>query len=97
MDRYGDFFPENPQSLDELLEIMAKRMAAMASMLNSMTPEQRQQLADLASQFHGTTWTSNGRPSSSPRTSSRRSPTWAGTATTSSAATTRCRCLRRPT
>ena len=51
MDRYGDFFPENPQSLDELLEIMAKRMAAMASMLNSMTPAQRQQLADLAAQL----------------------------------------------
>ena len=51
MDRYGDFFPENPQTLDELLEIMAKRMAAMASMLNSMTPAQRQQLADLAAQF----------------------------------------------
>ncbi len=51
MDRYGDYFPENPQTLDELLEIMAKRMAAMASMLNSMTPAQREQLADLAAQF----------------------------------------------
>src|SRR5206468_3173814 len=28
MQRYGDFFPENPQSLDELLEVMAQRMAA---------------------------------------------------------------------
>ena len=44
MQRYGDFFPENPQTLDELLEIMAQRMAAMQSMLNSMTPEQRAQL-----------------------------------------------------
>ncbi|WP_419842314.1 vWA domain-containing protein [Candidatus Poriferisodalis sp.] len=51
MDRYGDFFPEQPQTLDELLEIMAKRMAAMASMMNSMTSEQRQQLAELAAQF----------------------------------------------
>ncbi|WP_419933292.1 hypothetical protein [Candidatus Poriferisodalis sp.] len=51
MERYGDFFPENPQTLDELLEIMAKRMAAMASMMNSMTPAQRQQLADLAAQL----------------------------------------------
>ena len=31
MDRYGDFFPENPQTLDELLEVLAKRMAAMQS------------------------------------------------------------------
>ena len=48
MDRYGDFFPENPQTLDELLEIMAERMAAMQAMMNSLTPEQRQQLQELA-------------------------------------------------
>ena len=51
MDRYGDFFPENPQTLDELLEVMAQRMAAMQAMLNSMTPEQRQQLMDLSNQL----------------------------------------------
>ena len=48
MENYGDFFPNNPQSLDELLEQMAGQMAAMQSMLNSMTPEQRQQLMDLS-------------------------------------------------
>jgi uncharacterized protein with von Willebrand factor type A (vWA) domain len=48
MQRYGDFFPEDPQSLDELLEVMAQRMAAMQAMLNSMTPEQRAQLQGLA-------------------------------------------------
>jgi uncharacterized protein with von Willebrand factor type A (vWA) domain len=48
MERYGDFFPENPQNLDELLEVMAQRMAAMQSLLNSMTPEQRAQLQGLA-------------------------------------------------
>jgi uncharacterized protein with von Willebrand factor type A (vWA) domain len=48
MDRFGDFFPENPQNLDELLEVMAQRMAAMQSLLNSMTPEQRAQLQGLA-------------------------------------------------
>jgi uncharacterized protein with von Willebrand factor type A (vWA) domain len=51
MSRYGDFFPENPRNLDELLEIMAQRMAAMQSMLNSMTPEQRAQLQGLAEQL----------------------------------------------
>src|SRR5258706_9452556 len=51
MERYGDFFPENPQALDELLEIMAQRMAAMQSMLNSMTPEQRAQLRGLSEQL----------------------------------------------
>jgi uncharacterized protein with von Willebrand factor type A (vWA) domain len=51
MERYGDFFPENPQNLDELLEVMAQRMAAMQSMLNSMTPEQRAQLQGLSEQL----------------------------------------------
>jgi uncharacterized protein with von Willebrand factor type A (vWA) domain len=48
MAKYGDFFPENPQNLDELLEIMAQRMAAMQSMMNSMTPEQRAQMQALS-------------------------------------------------
>ena len=43
MDEFGDFFPENPSTLDELLEIMAQRMAAAQSMMNSMTPQQQQQ------------------------------------------------------
>ncbi len=51
MDRYGDFFPESPETLDELLEIMAERMAAMQAMMNSLTPEQRQQLQELASEL----------------------------------------------
>jgi uncharacterized protein with von Willebrand factor type A (vWA) domain len=51
MERYGDFFPENPRNLDELLEIMARRMAAMQAMMNSMTPEQRQQLQGLSEQL----------------------------------------------
>ena len=51
MQKYGDFFPEDPQTLDELLELMAQRMAAMQSMLNSMTPEQRAQLQGLAEQL----------------------------------------------
>jgi uncharacterized protein with von Willebrand factor type A (vWA) domain len=48
MEQYGDFFPGNPESLDELLEQMAQSMAAMQQMLNSMTPEQRAQLQQLA-------------------------------------------------
>jgi uncharacterized protein with von Willebrand factor type A (vWA) domain len=51
MDRFGDFFPENPQTLDELLEVMAQRMANMQAMLNSMTPEQRAQLQGLSEQL----------------------------------------------
>ncbi|MBT5137842.1 MAG: hypothetical protein HOH36_15935 [Acidimicrobiaceae bacterium] len=51
MERFGDFFPEAPQTLDELLEIMAQRMAQMQQMMNSMSPEQRQQLQELSSQL----------------------------------------------
>jgi uncharacterized protein with von Willebrand factor type A (vWA) domain len=51
MERYGDFFPENPENLDQLLELMAQRMAAMQAMLNSMTPEQRAQLQGLSEQL----------------------------------------------
>jgi uncharacterized protein with von Willebrand factor type A (vWA) domain len=48
MDQYGDMFPGNPQTLDELLEQMAQQMAAMQQLLNSMSPEQRAQLQQLA-------------------------------------------------
>jgi uncharacterized protein with von Willebrand factor type A (vWA) domain len=48
MEKYGDFFPGNPQTLDELLEQMAQSMAQMQQLLNSMTPEQRAQLQGLA-------------------------------------------------
>ena len=48
MERFGDMFPGNPRNLDELLEQMARQMAAMQQMLNSMSPEQRAQLQQLA-------------------------------------------------
>ena len=48
MSRHGEFFPGNPQSLDELLEQMAWSMAQMRALMASMTPEQRRQLQELA-------------------------------------------------
>jgi uncharacterized protein with von Willebrand factor type A (vWA) domain len=51
MDRYGEFFPEQPATIEELLEAMARRMAAMQAMLNSMTPEQRTQLRQLSDEL----------------------------------------------
>jgi uncharacterized protein with von Willebrand factor type A (vWA) domain len=50
MDEYGDFFPENPKTLDELLENMARRMAALSSLMASLSPEQRAELQALAEQ-----------------------------------------------
>ena len=48
MRRYGDFFPENPRNLDELMSSLAKRMAAMGRLLASLSPEQRAELEALA-------------------------------------------------
>ena len=50
MERYGDLFPDNPRSLDELLENMARRMAAMSRLMASLSPEQRSELQGLAEQ-----------------------------------------------
>ncbi|GIU84267.1 MAG: hypothetical protein KatS3mg008_1042 [Acidimicrobiales bacterium] len=53
MRRFGDFFPEGPQNLDELLELLARRMAAAQAMINSLTPSQREQLRQLSEQLLG--------------------------------------------
>ena len=48
MRRFGDYFPENPRTLDELLEALARRMAAMGRLMASLSPEQRAELMALA-------------------------------------------------
>jgi uncharacterized protein with von Willebrand factor type A (vWA) domain len=53
MAKHGDFFPENPQTLDELMDALAQRAAAAQRMLNSMSPEQRQELMELSAQAFG--------------------------------------------
>ncbi|MCD1144451.1 VWA domain-containing protein [Kocuria sp. LUK] len=53
MDRHGDFFPEDPQSVEELIDAMARRSAAAQRMLNSMSPEQREELMQLSAQAFG--------------------------------------------
>lgn len=54
MDKYGDMFGDNPpQSLDELLEQMRQQMAATQSLINSMSPEQQQQLMDMMADKFG--------------------------------------------
>ncbi|RCG31304.1 hypothetical protein DQ384_11335 [Sphaerisporangium album] len=50
MEKYRDFFPENPRNLDELVDILARRAAAAQRMLASMTPEQRAELQALIDQ-----------------------------------------------
>lgn len=53
MQQHGQHFPENPQNLDELMDALAERSAAAQRMLNSMTPEQRDELMALADQAFG--------------------------------------------
>jgi uncharacterized protein with von Willebrand factor type A (vWA) domain len=53
MDKHGDFFPENPQDIDELMDALAQRAAAAQRMRNSMTQEQRDELDALAAQAFG--------------------------------------------
>lgn len=53
MARHGRYFPENPQDLDELLEAMARRSAAMSRFMASLSPEQRNQLQGLAEDLMG--------------------------------------------
>jgi len=53
MARHGGFFPENPQSVDELVDALAKRAAAGQRLMQSMSPEQREELMRLSAQAFG--------------------------------------------
>ena len=96
MQRFGDFFPENPQNLDELLEIMAQRMAAMQAMLNSMTPEQRAQLQGLSEQLLEDMDLRWQMDQLGQNLAGHVPARWAGTAATTSAARTRSASPRPP-
>ena len=53
MSRYGDYFPENPNDVDELIDVLAQRSAAAQRMLQSMSEEQRNELMNLSAQAFG--------------------------------------------
>lgn len=53
MRKHGEFFPENPQNVEELIDALASRAAAAARMMNSMTEAQRAELEGLISQAFG--------------------------------------------
>jgi len=53
MGRHGGFFPENPQSVEELIDALAKRAAAAQRLLQSMSAEQRDELIRLSAQAFG--------------------------------------------
>ncbi|HEX7825838.1 MAG TPA: hypothetical protein VF477_13115, partial [Mycobacterium sp.] len=53
MDKHGEFFPENPKDIDELLDSLAKRAAAAQRFRNSLSADQRAELDALAQQAFG--------------------------------------------
>ncbi len=53
MAKHGEFFPENPQNVEELLDSLAKRAAAAQRFRNSLSPDQRAELDALAEQAFG--------------------------------------------
>jgi uncharacterized protein with von Willebrand factor type A (vWA) domain len=50
MRQYGDFFPDHPRDLAELIDSLARRAAAAQRLLDSLTSEQRAELEALMSQ-----------------------------------------------
>ena len=50
MEKHGQFFPEDPQSVEELIDQLARRAAAQERMMAGLSPEQRAELADLMAQ-----------------------------------------------
>ncbi len=53
MRRHGEFFPENPQSVDELVDELARRGAAAESLMRSLSPGQQAELAELMARALG--------------------------------------------
>ncbi|MEX2291315.1 MAG: VWA domain-containing protein [Mycobacteriales bacterium] len=47
MAEHGDFFPSEPETLEELVDDLARRAAAQQRLMESLTPQQRQELAEL--------------------------------------------------
>ena len=53
MEKHGDLFPEQPESVEELIDALARRQAAAQRMMASLSPEQREQLGQLMSDALG--------------------------------------------
>jgi len=49
IDKHGEFFPENPQNIEELLEVLATRAAAFSRFVASLPPNQQRELAAMSS------------------------------------------------
>ena len=47
MRKHGEHFPSQPQTLEELVDELARRAAAQQRLMDSLTPQQRQELGEL--------------------------------------------------
>ncbi|MDP9437125.1 MAG: hypothetical protein M3P93_18820, partial [Actinomycetota bacterium] len=47
MQQHGQFFPSQPQTLEELVDDLARRAAAAQRLMDSLTPQQQHELAEL--------------------------------------------------
>ncbi|MEW2328162.1 VWA domain-containing protein [Micromonospora chersina] len=53
MRRHGEFFPERPKDVDELIDVLARRSAAGERLMRSLSDRQREELAGLMRQSLG--------------------------------------------
>ncbi|XVU30231.1 vWA domain-containing protein [Actinoplanes sp. CA-054009] len=53
MDKHGQFFPENPKDVDELIDSLARRAAAAERLMRSLSPQQQEELSRLMEQALG--------------------------------------------
>ncbi|HEU5066044.1 MAG TPA: hypothetical protein VFT86_09270, partial [Gaiellaceae bacterium] len=53
MRRHGEFFPEQPRDVDELVDVLARRSAAGERLMRSLSDRQREELAGLMRQSLG--------------------------------------------
>ena len=53
MEHYGDFFPDQPENLAELVDSLARRSAAAQRLMNSLSSQQRAELGQLMADMLG--------------------------------------------
>ncbi|GIM94711.1 vWA domain-containing protein [Paractinoplanes toevensis] len=53
MSKHGQFFPENPANVEELIDSLARRAAAAERLMRSLSPQQQEELSRLMDQALG--------------------------------------------
>ncbi|WP_305783230.1 vWA domain-containing protein [Symbioplanes lichenis] len=53
MEKHGEFFPEKPENVEELIDSLARRAAAAERLMRSLSPQQQEELSRLMDQALG--------------------------------------------